>query len=392
MRPAHLAMLSRTLPFHSIGGMQAVAWDLARQFAADGVRVSLLTTRIPGRPAQFEEDGVEVVAFAEAAPERYSAAWWRHSRGYFEERLMGSVTGVLSVSAAAYGVLPLKPRLPRVPFVFQAHGTALGEFLSKWRTRRLKALLTSLRNLLWVFKDLYAYPRFDTVVAVGSAVETELRRPPIRWALPADRIRLIRNGIDASAFARDPAVRERMRRNLGLGEGERLVVSASRLHRQKGVDLGLRAFARLAGEDPAVRYLIVGDGPERGELEALSRALGVMDRVIFAGAIAREQLPEWLQAGDAFLFTTTCTEGLPLNILEALAVGLPAVVSDSLQSVIEISPAVQGVNPSDTVAVAEALRRALAIGPQPGGLLPEPYTLDHCARQYRRVLAAGDHV
>jgi glycosyltransferase involved in cell wall biosynthesis len=306
---------------------------------------------------------------------------------------MGSVTGVLSISAAAYGVLPLKPRLPGVPFVFQAHGTSLGEVLSKWRSRRPKALLTSFRNLLWIFKDLYAYPRFDAVVAVGSAVVAELRRPPIRWALPADRIRLIRNGIDTSAFARAPAVRERMRRNLGLGEGERLVVSASRLHRQKGVDLGLRAFARLAGDDPAVRYLIVGDGPERGELEALSRALGVMDRVIFAGAIAREQLPQWLQAGDAFLFTTTRAEvGATLNVLEALAVGLPAVVSDSLHSVIEISPAVQGVNPSDTVAVAEALRRALAIGPQPGRLLPEPYTLDHCARQYRRVLGAGEHV
>ncbi|MGH9021823.1 MAG: glycosyltransferase family 4 protein, partial [Acidimicrobiia bacterium] len=283
MSPAHLAMLSRTLPFHSIGGMQAVAWDLARQFAADGVRVSLLTTRIPGRPAQFEEDGVEVVAFAEAAPERYSTAWWRRSRSYFEEHLMGSVTGVLSVSAGAYGVLSLKPRLPGVPFVLQAHGTSLGEVLSKWRTRRPKALLTSLRNLLWVFKDLYAYPRFDTVVAVGSAVEAELRRPPIRWALPTDRIRLIRNGIDTTAFARDPALRERMRQTLGLREGERLVVSASRLHRQKGVDLGLRAFARLAGEDPAVRYLIVGDGPERGGLEALSRAFGIANRVTFAG-------------------------------------------------------------------------------------------------------------
>ncbi|MGH8581712.1 MAG: glycosyltransferase, partial [Gammaproteobacteria bacterium] len=151
-------------------------------------------------------------------------------------------------------------------------------------------------------------------------------------------------------------------------------------------------FARLAGEDPAVRYLIVGDGPERGGLEALSRAFGIANRVTFAGGIAREQLPQWLQAGDAFLFTTTCTEGLPLNALEALAVGLPAVVSDHLHGVIEISPAVQGVNPSDTVVVVEALRRALAMGPQPGGLLPEPYTLDHCTRQYRRVLGAGDHV
>lgn len=386
MNKQHIVILSRTLPFHSIGGMQAIAWDLARQFVKDGVRVTIITTRIPGKPVSFKLEGVEVVALKNAPPERYSLTWWRNSREYFERHLMDSVSGILSVSAAAYGILPLKPKLRGVPFVFQAHGTSIGEIASKWRSRKFKAVLSSARNLIWLVKDLLAYPKFDMVVAVGDRVEKDLFRPPNAWVLPRERVCLIRNGINTDLFFPDEQARIKMRSALGWTEKERVIVSASRLHRQKGIDLGIRGFAKYVQKDPNARYMIVGDGPERENLKSLVRSLGLEDKISFIGAVQREQLPGYLRAGDVFLFTTTCVEGLPLNVLEALATGLPAVVSQHLQSVLEISQYVKGVVPHDVVAVAGAIERALDDSRKPVSLLPEEYTLEYCVKKYLNIL------
>lgn len=299
---------------------------------------------------------------------------------------MDSVTSVLSVSAAAYGVLPLKPRLPGVPFVFQAHGTSLGEVISKWRTLQPKAILSSVRNLAWFLKDLSAYHKFETVIAVGDGVYADLQHPSVSWVLPTNRVKLIRNGIDTNLFYLDEAARKRTRSALGWSDSEKVVVSACRLHKQKGVDFGLRAFAAYARKDSSARYLIIGDGPEKENLEKLTDELGIAEKVLFAGPVQRIQVADYFRVGDAFLFTTKRMEGLPLNVLEALAVGMPAVVSNHLQSVLRISKAVTGVDPRDEVAVARGLENSLVQGRGGKCLLQDEYTLMHCAREYYKFL------
>jgi glycosyltransferase involved in cell wall biosynthesis len=392
MNGRHVVIVSRALPFHSLGGMQAVAWDLATQFVSLGLRVTCITTRIPDRPARFEHDGVRVVALAETTPERYSRAWWRGSRAVFAAELLGKVDYVLSVSAGAYGLLPLRARLPNVPFVFQAHGTSVGEIVSKFRSQQPKAWLSSVRNMFWLVRDMLAYRDFDAVVAVGDAVATALRSAPLSWVLPDERTRTIQNGVDEGQFVPDPVRRTAMRNRLGWQSGERVVVSVSRLHAQKGLRQGLQAFAVLAAEDSDLRYLIVGDGPERAGLQQLAASLGIAEQVHFAGAMDRDRIPEYLQAADAFLFTTLHSEGLPLNVLEALAAGVPCVVSNHLQRVIAISPAIVGADPQDARAVSAALRLALQRGRACESLLPEQYTLGHCARAYCEVFASLAHV
>lgn len=157
-----IVILSRSLPFHGLGGMEIVAWDLAKEFVRAGHAVRIITTTLPGRFGEFEQDGVCVVPLSGTPSARYSFAWWAESRRYFEERCMESTQAVLSVSAAGFGILPLKRRLTNIPFVMQAHGTSWGEVLSKWRSRRPKSILTLLRNVLWLGRDLYSYPWWST--------------------------------------------------------------------------------------------------------------------------------------------------------------------------------------------------------------------------------------
>lgn len=378
----HLVMPVRVLPHHGIGGMQAVAWDLATAFVERGVRVTVLTAAIAGRPESFEDTGVQVRALHGTSWRRYGRRWWQATRKAFEQELLGSCDLVLSVSAGGFGLLPLRPRAPRVPFVLQAHGTSVGEVISKWRAGSFEAIASSLRNLAWIAKDLEAYRKFDAIVAVGDRVAADLTGWPIGCFLQHRRVKLIRNGIDAKLFKPDVDARMRVREELGWGEDLKVIVSVSRLHKQKGLDLGLDAFAVLARQDQGVRYLIVGEGPELEALNGRAAVLGIDGHVQFTGGVIRERIPAYLSAADAMLFTTTHMEGNPLNVLEALSVGLPVVTSSHLFRNAPCGERILPVDQNDPAAVAAALQRALLLGPCPHGGLPPGFSMTESVEAY----------
>jgi glycosyltransferase involved in cell wall biosynthesis len=131
----------------------------------------------------------------------------------------------------------------------------------------------------------------------------------------------------------------------------------------KGVDVLLKAWSRLAAagvlgsED---RLAIVGDGPERGRLQAQAEALGLGPRVAFAGAVAFAEVPRWMAASDVLCLPSR-SEGTPNVVVEALASGVP-VVATRVGGVPELVR--QGENgllvpPEDAPALAEALASAL---------------------------------
>jgi len=370
------------LPHHCIGGMQSVAWDLARALIRAGVAVTALTAEIAGRPAAFDDDGVTIRALPGTSWRHYGSGWWRATRGVFERELIGSCDLVLSVSAGGFGLLRLRERMPHVPFVMQAHGTSIGEVVSKWRSRSVRALATSARNVAWIVKDFVAYPQFDAIVAVGDRVAHDLTAWPARWIVDKNRVRVIRNGIDTGIFRPDSDAGRRVRADLGWSEDFRVVISASRLHRQKGVAYGLQAFALLAEHREDLRYLIVGDGPELQALRERAVSLEIDDKVHFVGGVAREAIPGYLNAADVMMFTTTRVEGEPLNVLEALAVGLPTVVSRHLYREGPPSDQILLAKPSDPAAVAAALHRALAIPSRRESKLPLGYSAAASIEQY----------
>jgi glycosyltransferase involved in cell wall biosynthesis len=378
---SEIVILTRSLPFHSLGGMEIVAWDLARAFVRMGQAVRIVTTSLPGHRTEFVRDGVTIVPLAETPAGRYSAAWWRESRRHFEQHCMQTSAAVLSVSAGAFGLFPLKERLPGVPFIMQAHGTSWGEVVSKWRSRRIKSLLGSVRNLWWVPKELLAYKHFDGVVAVGPQVAEDIGGLPGKWFLPADKVHLINNGIDTTEFTPPPHGALLSRRRLNLDERAPTVVSACRLHPQKGVSNVLRTFALLLKTHPDAMLLVAGDGPEKADLEALSGNLAIQGRVKFLGALQRSELIEIYQAGDAFTFLTERVEGLPLNILEAMATGLPVLTSEHLR--IFNSNNITKVNPKDFAAASKKLAQMLDNRPaEKANLLPRQYQLSFAAQAY----------
>ena len=136
-------------------------------------------------------------------------------------------------------------------------------------------------------------------------------------------IHVVPTGIDLSRFAAPtpPQRLAALRRGLGIPDGDLVMVSVGRLAEEKGLDELLAHTAALGRQD--VTLLLVGDGPYRAALERHVRALGLEERVRFAGMVAPEEVVDYYRLGDVFVSAST-SETQGLTYLEALAAGVPA--------------------------------------------------------------------
>ncbi len=170
------------------------------------------------------------------------------------------------------------------------------------------------------------HARADEVVCVSRAVATMLERD---YAFDSERGRVIENGVDAvgldRALPHASVERARVRAALGVPEGAFVWAFVGRLETQKGIDVLLAAFAATpSGGRGGSRLWIVGDGSQRGPLEAQAAALGIASRVTFSGAV--HDAAPYLWGADGFALASRW-EGLPLALLEAQAAGLPVVAA-----------------------------------------------------------------
>ncbi len=161
------------------------------------------------------------------------------------------------------------------------------------------------------------YRRADTVVAVSQGLGDELRG----LGVPADRIVVIPNPIDMEAIAEQARLGEALPGPEGPGP---LLVSAGRLAPQKGYPVLLEALAIVRRTRPA-RLVVLGDGPQRRDLDRESYRLGVGGAVVWAGRVANP-FPTMARA-DVFVLPSLW-EGFPNALLEAMALGKAVVAAD----------------------------------------------------------------
>ncbi len=217
------------------------------------------------------------------------------------------------LQSATYGLLAGK--LARVPVILTVHG--LGIFRQKRSAWLLPKLGRWLHRVVFVGHWLQRAADLHSL----SLGEREGVRVPFRFR--PRRPLVVHNGVDTEQFQPgppDPALRAELR----VGEGTPVVGSVGNLRPVKDYPCLLRAFAVARGRVPTAILALIGDGPERPALEALARELGIEGAVRFAGA--RNDVPRLLRLFDVFALSSQ-TEGISLALLEAMAAGLPAVVT-----------------------------------------------------------------
>jgi glycosyltransferase involved in cell wall biosynthesis len=168
------------------------------------------------------------------------------------------------------------------------------------------------------FNRIVLDPLADAVNAcIGFSAKALCRNDGFR----GNRIAVIENGIDVEKYGPAPD-KPALRARLGLDPTAPLVVHVARHHPVKDQAMLVRGF--VAADVPGARLVMVGDGPLRNDLESLATALGVRDRVDFVGI--QNNVADWLAAADVFALTSV-SEASSLTLLEAMATGLPVVVT-----------------------------------------------------------------
>lgn len=144
------------------------------------------------------------------------------------------------------------------------------------------------------------------------------------WGHDAERLHVLRNGVDLERFR--PLPPAQMRAELGLA-GEPLLLSVGHLIERKGHHIAIEALAELAKQRPGARLVVIGEGDERAALTALAARLGVADKVRLTGALPNTELLKWYSAADMLLLCSS-REGWANVLLEAMACGTPVVATD----------------------------------------------------------------
>lgn len=186
--------------------------------------------------------------------------------------------------------------------------------------------------------------RTDAVVVPTPAMAARLGELGV-----TARIEIVPSGIDV-AFYGAGRRKDELRRRLGVGAGDQMLLCVGRLAKEKNVALLLQGLAQ-AKED-SLKLVVAGDGPHRRDLERLARDLGMHRGTRFLGTVARRDLPDLYASADAFaMASTTETQGLVLA--EALAAGAYVIAADAPQNRDVLGSAGQIVPPT-----ADAFARA----------------------------------
>ena len=204
--------------------------------------------------------------------------------------------------------------------------------------------------------------RLPDVIIANSQVG---RDDYLAQGYPGQKMVVIPNGVDTARFDRDPEARRRIRCEWGVTEQDRVVGVVGRLSPIKDHSNFLRAAALLAKERKHVRFVCVGDGSAgyRQTLQVLAEELGLVGSLIWNEA--REDMPAVYNALDVVV-SSSYSEGLSNVIGEAMACGVPCVVTNVGDSAWVVGNTGEVVPPKDPVALKNAIERLLdqkAYGP-----------------------------
>jgi colanic acid/amylovoran biosynthesis glycosyltransferase len=237
----------------------------------------------------------------------------------------------------AVHLLPLMERWPR-PTVVSFHGADVMVDLDKPAYRAAAVRMLEAARLVLVRSN-------------------SLREALVRLGCPAAKIRIQRTGI--------PLAEVPFQTRSWPTDGRWEFLQACRLIEKKGLATSLRAFAEFTKKHPQSRFTIAGDGPLLAPLQEEARALGIGDRVTFAGFISQPELRELFLRSHIFLHPSETAadgnqEGVPNSMLEAMASGLPvfATTHGGIPEAIENGVSGVLVSERDAYALAHALTTA----------------------------------
>ena len=296
-----------------VGGAQENTLLTIKGHLEKGHEVELATGFSPGREGKLLENAqygdFPVVEFPDMVREispLHDLKTFFALKKYFKEKKFDCVH---THSSKAGIIGRLAARAAGVPVVVHTvHGQAFHPYQSK------------LKNRLFIFLERFAARFCDKIYAVAQAMIDQCVTAKVA---PEEKYMVVYSGMDTAAFdraKRDMALREKF----GIPENVNTVVTVARLFPQKGYEYVIPAAKKVLKTHPDTHFLFVGDGPMYDELVAELERENIKDNFHFAGLVPPDAVASCIAQAE-LLWHLSLHEGLPRAVVQALAVGIPAI-------------------------------------------------------------------
>lgn len=363
---SHIALL---LPDLEVGGAQRVMLLLAREFVLRGHTIDLILLRSSGPLLNNIPEGVKVVDLAV------------RSFGFGQ---MGFI--IFSIFRLSKWMNQKSPDVLLSTITGGNLVTLLAQKLTVASTRIVIREAVSLENVSSSVRLLamrWLYPQADAVVALSTFMATEITK---ELGVSLTNIFCINNPVDAAFIIEQGKMP--IKHKWLVDDKYKVIISVGRLILQKDYVTLLRAFSSLPTELSA-RLIIVGEGPERVKLEQLSVDLRITDKMQLVGFDTNPW--RWMARANLFVLSSRW-EGQPNVLLEALALNLPAVVSEFDVSVHELAQdyGIVVVPPGSQDRLARAIEDQLTVNVKQGKYSFPTDGVGHVASDYLDVLNCND--
>lgn len=190
-------------------------------------------------------------------------------------------------------------------------------------------LIQPRKSISWRQITKFVLRSVDMINCDSGAVKKEIIA---QGEFPQDKIVVFPWGVDLDVFHPDPELREKTRESLGW-LNKKIVIMNRRFAPVYGVEYFLRALPEVAKEAPDTRVLLIGSGPLELSLWKIVKELGLENMVRFQGQVVNKVVPAYLNAADLYV-SSPLSDGTSVALLEAMACGLPVVVTD-IPSILE---------------------------------------------------------
>jgi len=318
MRILHI--ISTFPPAYAFGGPPKVAFDVCKELAKRGHYVEVYTTNAYDQRRNFKSLDKQIVVCNIKVT--YFSNLLRINNLYVAPEMVAKLWKTLEnfdIVHVHFGRQPydtffgLKEKALSAPYVLQAHGA-----------------LPHIGRMGWAklfYDKLFGWRTIKNAsrVIALSNVEAEQYK---RVGVPEEKIAIIPNGIDLSEYAELPP-KGSFKKKFNIPEDRKIILYLGRIHKTKGIDILIKAYAYLKNEMKCRNAVLVIAGPDDGylgEARTLVNSLGLYDSVMFTGFISNEDKLKALI--DAEIFVTPSFYGFPITFLEACVVGTPIVTTN----------------------------------------------------------------
>ncbi|MCX6809788.1 MAG: glycosyltransferase [Candidatus Berkelbacteria bacterium] len=309
------------VPAWSYGGPVKVAFDFAKELTKLGNRVTVATTDVLDARSRnkklFETvDGIKVCRF-----KNLNNIFARNLNFYtpvgFRKWLKTNIQNYDIVHIHEFFTYQsfITSKIchkAKKPYIIQPHGS-LSQFCRKSRFYFIKNCLVK---------------KFTPLVVSSSAIialnEEEKKDIAQIYPQAKAKIKIAPNGLDLTEFKN--IKKNDLHRTYNIPKSNKIIAFIGRLHFKKGLDISLKALARIKDELDFTFLIIGPDEGEKENLENLAENLGIKNRIVFAGLMSGNKKLETLKSADLSLLNSR-SEGLPTTLLESAALALPIICS-----------------------------------------------------------------